>query len=127
MYNPLYNNISINYLLFNVSEDKFIPQGIIDHLVLYNPDNQKQEGYLASLHNNNFENNYNTIIADIKIKANQLHSRYMYSDIDNKRQDLILKLFFAINNKKSKTIVTSDITFSTLIYNSKNRLIFLND
>ena len=37
-HNPLYNDISINYPLLNTWEDEFIPQGIIDHLVLCDPD-----------------------------------------------------------------------------------------
>ena len=66
-------------------ENKFIPQGIIDHLVLYDPNSQEQEGYATSLCDDNFENDFDVIIADTKIEADQLYSGCVYSDIDNGR------------------------------------------
>ena len=46
-YDPFYNNIFTNYPLLNIWEDKFIPQGITDQLVLCDPDSQEREGYVA--------------------------------------------------------------------------------
>ena len=56
-----------------------------DHLVLCDPGSQEQEGYSALLHNNSFENDLDAAIADTDIKANQLYSRCVYSDIDNRK------------------------------------------
>lgn len=91
---------------------------------MYDPNSQKREGYATLLCDNNFKNN---LIANTKIEKDQLHSGCMYSDINNRKQDLTLKLLFAINNIKSKTMVVSDITVPIIIYHSKGRLIPLND
>ena len=53
-----------------------------------------------------FENNLNTIIANTKIEWGQLYSSCVYNNIDNRRQNLILKLLSAINNIKLKTMPT---------------------
>lgn len=79
------------------------------------------------LHDNNFENDFDATIADIKIKADQLYSKYVYSDIDNRKQNPILKLLFAIDNIKSVITATSNIAVLIIIYHSKNCLIFLNN
>ena len=88
---------------------------------------KNEKGYIALLHDDNFENNLDAAIADTKIEADQLHCRYMYSDINNRKQNLILKFLSAIDNIKSKLTVASDTAFPTIIYPSKSRLIFLND
>lgn len=79
------------------------------------------------LHDDNFENDLITAIADTEIEADQLYSGYVYSDIDDRRQNLILKLLFAIDNIKLKTTVANDTTFLTITYHSKDCLILLND
>lgn len=62
------------------------------------------------LYNNIFENDFNAIIADTKIEADQIYG-CIYSDIDNERQNLMLKLLFAINNIKLKTISIQELRF----------------
>ena len=79
------------------------------------------------LHDNNFENDYDVVIADTEIEADQLYSGYMYSNINNRRKNLTLKLLSAIDNIKSKTMVESDIAVPTITYHSKGCLILLND
>lgn len=74
--------------------------------MLCDPNSQEREDYAASLRDNNFENNFDAAIADIKIEADQLYSRCIYNDIDNRRQDSILKLSSAIDNIKSRIIST---------------------
>lgn len=95
--------------------------------MLCDSDNQEQENYPALLRDDNFENNFDTAIVDTKIETDQLHRWYRYSDIDNGKQNLTLKLLSIIDNIKSKTTVVSNTTFPTIIYHSKSYLIFLND
>lgn len=85
-------------------EDKFIPQERIDYLILCDFDSQKRESYATLLRDNNFENDFDIVITDIKIEIDQLYNRYVYGDINNKRENLILKLLSAINNIKSRTM-----------------------
>lgn len=54
---------------------------------MYDPDSQEQKSYIASLYDNNFKNNLNTTIADIKIEVDQLYNKCMYSNINNGKQD----------------------------------------
>lgn len=95
--------------------------------MLYNFDSQEREGYTALLHYDNFENNLDTTIADTKIEADQLYSGYVYSDINDRKQNPILKLLFAIDNIKSKTTVANNTAFPIITYHSKDCFILLND
>lgn len=75
----------------------------------------------------NLKNYLKAVIADNKIEVNQLNNKFMYSNIYNLRQNLSLKLLFAINNIKSTTMAVNHTAISILIYYSKNRLIFFNN
>lgn len=79
------------------------------------------------LHNNNFKNNFDTVIANNKIEINQLQSKYVYSDIDNRNQNLALKLLSIIDNIKSVITAISNITILIIIYYNKDYHIFFND
>lgn len=59
---------------------------------------KNKKNYIVLLCNNNFENDFEIAIADTKIKANQLYSRYIYSNIDNEKQNLKLQLLSTIDN-----------------------------
>lgn len=58
---------------------------MINNLVLYDSGNQKHENYIALLCNNNFENNFDIVIVDIKIKMDQLYIGCIYSNINDRR------------------------------------------
>lgn len=75
-------------------------------MMLCDPDNQEQKGYIALLPNDNLENDFDVAIADTEIEADHLHNGCVYSDINDGRKNLILKLLFAIDNIKSKTTPT---------------------
>lgn len=107
--------------------DKFIPQTIINFLILCNLDGRKQKNYAVLPYDNYFKNDFNIAIINIKIKANQLYSRYLHSDIDNKEQNLILKLLFTIDNRKLTILIASDTIFSIHIFYTKNCLISINN
>lgn len=79
------------------------------------------------LHNNNFENDFNITITNTKIETDQLYNRYIYSDIDNGRQNPTLKLLSAIDNIKLVTTAASDIVVLIITYHSKGYFILLND
>lgn len=85
-------------------KNKFILQKITDYLMLYNSNSQEKEDYAALLYDDNFENNFNDTIAKTKIKADPLYSGCVYSDINDKNQNPILKLLSAINNIKLETM-----------------------
>lgn len=70
MYNLFCNDISIDYPLLNMWEDKLISQKIIDHSVLWDPDNQERKNYTILLYNDNFEDDLDAAIANTKIKIN---------------------------------------------------------
>ena len=127
MYNPLYNDIFINYPLLNVSKDKFIFLRITDHIVFCNLNSQEQESFAALLHDDNFENNLHIVIADTKIEANQLYSGHVHSNINNRKQNPTLKLLSTIDNIKLKIIVVSDIAFPIITYYNKDHFIFLKN
>lgn len=79
------------------------------------------------LYNNNFEKNLNIAIANTKIKADELHSKCIYNDIDNGRQNQILKLLSTIDNIKSMITVASDIIVPIITYHNTTYFIFLNN
>lgn len=79
------------------------------------------------LRDDKFENDLNTAIANTKIEVDQLHNIYVYSDIDNGRQNPTLKLLSAIDNIKSKTMLARDTVIPIITYHSKCHLIFFND
>lgn len=79
------------------------------------------------LRNNNFANNLNITIADTKIEVNKFYSRCVYSDINNKKQNPILKLLFAIVNIKLETMPTRNIAVPIISYYRKRRFILLNN
>ena len=108
-------------------EGRIYSLGIINQLVLYNPNSQEHKGYTTSLRDNNFEKNLNMVIADTKIEANQLHIKFFYSDINNGRQNPTLKLLFAFDNIKSRITPIQNIAVLVITYHRKERLIFLND
>lgn len=51
-------------------EDKLISQKIIDHSVLWDPDNQERKNYIILLYNDNFEDDLDAAIANTKIEIN---------------------------------------------------------
>lgn len=66
-------------------------------------------------------------MVDIKIEVKHLYSGYIYNDIDNRKQNLILKLLSAIDNIKLATMAASDIAIPIITYYSKDFFISLND
>lgn len=68
--NPLYKNIEINYCLLDILKNKFIPFGIIDNMLYFNPYHYKCVSYAINLCDKNDENNLNAAIPDIGIEGN---------------------------------------------------------
>lgn len=61
------------------------------------------------------------------IKKDHINNNYIYSNIDNRKQNSILQLLYAFNN--IKTIISiSDLLISIIIfYYNKRQLILLNN
>lgn len=99
----------------------------MDSMIHYNSNEYKRADYVTDLCNCNFKNNFDATIANISIKRDHINSSCVYSNIDNKRQNLILQLFSAVGNIEATTSI-SDPPISTIIsYRNKNQLILLND
>lgn len=76
--------------------------------MLCNPNSPEQENYAALLRDDNFEKDFDAAIAKTESEADQLHSGYVYSDIDDGSQNPTLKLLSTIDNIKSGIIPTQD-------------------
>ncbi len=125
--NPLYENIQINHRLLEIWEDKFIPSGIMDNIVHCNTDQHEREGYVTDLKDSNFENDCDAIIAGTSIEGDHINSGCVYSDIDNQRQNLTLRLLSAVANIQATVFTTDQLTSTTILYRSSGQLILLND
>lgn len=86
-------------------EDEFISSGILDKICFCNFDQHKYKNYVNNHYNNNFENDLNVIIANIGIKEDHINSVYIYTNIDNKKQNFTLQLLFAIGNIKTTVFI----------------------
>lgn len=59
-------------------------------MIYCNFDWHKCKNYITNLCDNNFKNNFDAIITSISIKGNYINNGYIYSNIDNKCQNLTL-------------------------------------
>lgn len=59
-------------------------------MIYYNFNQHKCKSYAIDLYNNYFKNNLDAIIANTGIKKNHINNGYIYSKINNKRQNSIL-------------------------------------
>ena len=125
--NPLYENIQINHRLLETWENKSISSGIIDSIVQCNANQHKREGYATDLNDGNFENDLHTAIAGISIKEDHINIGYVYSDIDNQRQNPTLQLLSAVVNIKPTVSITNQPISTTISYCSIGQLIPLNN
>lgn len=121
--NPLYGAMKINYHLLDIWDDEFISSSITNNVANYNFKYYKRWGYVADLCKNNNENDSHAAIADTKIEGDHIHSGCIYKNIDDGRQNPILRLLSAINNIKV-TDLTLDTTSSLIIsYHNKGQLL----
>lgn len=79
------------------------------------------------MNNSSFENDLDIAIAKTDLKKDHIYSVYVYSNIDNARQNLILKLLSAINNMKKIVDLLNNMIVVVISYCNKNHLVLLNN
>lgn len=75
----------MNYYLLNIKNNEFISAGIIKNVVNCNFKYYKYMDYIVYFYNNNYKNNFHAAIVNIKVEKDQIYSRYIYSNINNRR------------------------------------------
>lgn len=78
--------------------DKFISEGILSRVVLMNQDSKKRKRFVTDLNTRNDKNDLYYVFKTAEIENIDLSSSCIYTDINETRQNLSLKLIFAINN-----------------------------
>lgn len=77
-------------------------------------------GYIANIFEKNYENNFYTIITNIRIKIDYIYYSCIYSNIDDGKKNLTFILLLAIDNSKA-TNLSLDLLLSLIIfYYNKN-------
>lgn len=80
-----------------------------------NSDHYKHKEYITDLCDSNFENNLDATIANTSIKKDHINNGCVYSDINNKRQNLMLRLLLVIGNIKA-IASTSNLPTSIIVF-----------
>ena len=100
-------------------------------IVYCNSDQHKQQDYTTDSYNSNFENDLNIAIASIEIEKDHINSGYIYSNINNRRQNLTFQHLSAIGNIKAQVpipdpprsnIITFCINDQSILLNNKKDL-----
>ncbi len=125
--NPLYKNIGINYRLLETWDNKFIPSDIMDTMVHCDSNQHKQQGYTTDLCNGNFENELDAFIASIRIKEDHINSGCIYSNIDDRRQNLNICLLSVIGNIKAQAPTLDSSRSDIVIFCMRDQLVLLNN
>ncbi len=99
----------------------------MDNIVHCNADQHEREGYATDLNDSNFENDLDTAIAGTSIEEDHINSNYIYSNIDDQRQNSTLRLLSAIANIQAIVSTTDQPTSTTILYCSSGQLVLLND
>ncbi len=124
----------IKYNMLETMPDEFIPEGISSRIVSMNQDSEESEGYAANLNTSNDENDLHYLLGTARIKNTGLSSGCIYTDVNEVRQNLYLKLISAIHNLQTtlSTIenndpINNDASQPMLTFNLKDNCIALND
>lgn len=125
--NLLYKAIEINHYLLDIQNDEFVHSSITNNVVNCNLKHYKRLGYIIDLCKGNYENDFYAAITNTEIKKDHIYSSCIYNDIDNRRQNLILRFLSTISNIKIIDL-TSDMTSPSIIfYCNKGQLFLLNN
>ncbi len=96
--NPLYQNVIINHDILLGMPDEFISKDILSRIVIMENDISKRKGYGIDLSKNNDENDLHHAIGFTGINKLGILSSCIYTNINESRQNLYLKLISAIHN-----------------------------
>lgn len=96
-------------------------------MVICDPNNYKQKGYITNLNNGNVENDLNTAIVYTKMGNDQIYNKCIYSNVNNIKQNISLKLLSAITNVKTSSKPKLDMLILIIAYYSSSQILLLND
>ncbi len=120
--------------MLETMSDEFIPKGISSRVVSMNQDSKEREGYVANLNTSNDENDLHHALETTKMENTGLSSDFIYTDINEARQNPYLKLISTINNLQTtpsiienSNLVDNDASQPMLTFNLKGNRIALND
>ncbi len=126
-HNLLYKNIGINHRLLETWDEQFILFSIMDTMVDCNSDQYKQQNYATNLYNGNFKNNFNATIASAGIEGDHINFGCVYSDIDNRRQNLTLQFLSTIDNVKAQVSIADPPRLDIITLCMRGQPVLLND
>ena len=121
----LYKDIVINFDLTDTWEGEFILTGTSNRVLQCNDDIQERQDYVANLETDNFKNNLYHSVNSVGISDFSVLSGCLYTDMDDTRKHLTIKLVLAICNHKKKNN-NQDVNTPILIYKNPSRVIPLN-
>lgn len=96
--NLLYRDIDINHEILLSIPDEYIPKDISSRVVVLKKNSSERKGYGMYLMENNNENNLHHAIEVASINKLGILSEYIYTNVNNSRQNLYLKLISAMHN-----------------------------
>lgn len=94
--NLLYQSVIINYDILLSISDEFIPKSILSRVVIMENNNFKYKGYEVNLAENNKKNNSHHVIGSVGINQVRVLNGYIYTDINESKQNVYLQLIFTI-------------------------------
>ncbi len=102
--NPLYRNVVINHDMLLSMPDEFISKSILSRVVVIEDDSSERKGYGANLAENNEENDLHHAIGSGDINESGILSGCIYTDVNESRQNLYLKLISTIHNLSNDNV-----------------------
>lgn len=87
----------------------------------------KQNDYIIDFYDNKFENNLNTIIANVGIEGDNKNFGYVYNNIYNEKQSFTLWFLSLIDNIKVQTPISDLLRSGIIIFCIKNQFVLLNN
>ena len=126
-HNCLYKNININQNIINEWNNEFVSFKLIDRIVQCESDSTEKNEYAANLINDNHENDFHHAISEIDVDQSELLSSCVYTDVNDIRNKLIMKLINVVTNYKKNLRFKNDLNTSILTYQNHDRSISFND
>ena len=102
--NILYRDVAIDFNFLQQWEDKFVPTGIVEHIVECGPNHFEKQGYCTDLEANNFEDNFYAAV-DQTGSDNSILGGCVYTDACQTREHPTSKLLSAIANNSLHSTV----------------------
>ncbi len=91
--------------------DKFILEDISSRVVSMNQDFEEREGYAVDLNTSNDKNNPHYALGTAEMENTGFLSGCIYTDVNEARQNLYLKIVSAINNLQTTPSTVENSNF----------------